>query len=119
MPRPQKQFVANMSRESEARRQAPLYRVGLSSGIYKPVEPNSITSYVQDVVVPDNDGLLQKVEQPASMSGKDHAALLGKLVGVGFVVADQEFAVGPVTDPRGHSLPQKMRVVEYRSRPSR
>lgn len=101
--------------EKQGSLQGPLYEVGLTIGVYEPVNLQGVTEVLGSWVVRDPKGLLNRVITPDSMSPTDHAYLLRVLIGKGYKNADDEFAVGPVLDQDLNPLPNKMRVVHFES----
>ncbi len=95
-----------------------LYRVTFETGKYEALDTETVTTVLEDTVVPDNDGLLGKVLDPKTMTGQDHGRLLGILTKHGYNSALDEIAVGPALDEKNNPLAGQMRVVNYKSRSS-
>ncbi len=95
-----------------------LYRVTFAIGKYESLDTETVSAVYKDTVVPDNDGLLDKVLNPKNMTEQDHGKLIGILVEHGYRTSLDEIAVGPALDEENNTLANQMRVVNYRSRSS-
>lgn len=104
-----------MKKPVEFEQQGPLYRVGLTSGLYEEVDLQKVTEVFGIWTVEDPDELLNKIINPSLMNPTDHAHLLQVLIKKGYRSADEKFAVGPVQDEDLKPLQGKMRVVFYES----
>ncbi len=115
----QMQFVKLRSSKSEHMSTAQrfcssvLYRVGMSLGFYRRLNPTDVVCF-RETVAKDPDDLLSKVMKPRTMSMEYHAKLLNLISSLGYDSASYDMAVGPVVNKWGKIRPHMMLVVHYR-----
>lgn len=90
-----------------------LYRVGLSSGSYRKLDPRELSEHVQVEIIPDPHRILHKVATGTRVSAEEHADLLKKISDMGYTRASQNVAIGPAVDAEGHVKPDHLLLVYY------